>query len=122
MEPSARGLSRADDLAHELQAEIVTGRIPLGTRLRQEDLAARFGIAVKLTASPSGGVSALVTLPGELVSIDGQPLAPGLARMLDELERAGSPRLRADIADHRGLLLALPGLGVADLDRLPWAG
>jgi DNA-binding GntR family transcriptional regulator len=40
MEHSAtRGLSRADDLARELQAEIVTGRIPLGARLRQEDLA-----------------------------------------------------------------------------------
>jgi DNA-binding GntR family transcriptional regulator len=38
-------LSRADDLAHELQVEIVTGRIPLGTRLRQEDLAARFGVS-----------------------------------------------------------------------------
>jgi hypothetical protein len=55
-------------------------------------------------------------------SIDGSPLAPGLARLLDELERAGSPRLRADIARHRGLLLALPGLSVADLDRLPQAG
>ena len=38
-------LSRADDLAHELQVEIITGRIPLGTRLRQEDLAARFGVS-----------------------------------------------------------------------------
>ena len=37
--------SRADDLAHELQVEIVTGRIPLGTRLRQEDLAARYGVS-----------------------------------------------------------------------------
>ena len=37
--------SRADDLAHELQVEILTGRIPLGTRLRQEDLAARFGVS-----------------------------------------------------------------------------
>ena len=45
MEQSARRLSRADDLAHELQAEIVTGRIPLGARLRQEDLAARFGVS-----------------------------------------------------------------------------
>src|SRR3954454_19190820 len=36
--------SRADDLAHELQVEILTGRIPLGTRLRQEGLAARFGV------------------------------------------------------------------------------
>jgi DNA-binding GntR family transcriptional regulator len=42
---SARGLSRADDLARELQAEIVTGRIALGSRLRQEDLAARFGVS-----------------------------------------------------------------------------
>src|SRR5580765_2770419 len=31
--------SRADDLAHELQVEIITGRIPLGPRLRQEALA-----------------------------------------------------------------------------------
>jgi DNA-binding GntR family transcriptional regulator len=38
-------LSRADDLAHELQVEIVTGRIALGTRLRQEDLAARYGVS-----------------------------------------------------------------------------
>src|SRR4029078_12577031 len=45
MEHSTRGLSRADDLARELQAEIVTGRIPLGSRLRQEDLAARFGVS-----------------------------------------------------------------------------
>jgi DNA-binding GntR family transcriptional regulator len=45
MEQPTRGLSRADDLAHELQAEIVTGRIPLGARLRQEDLAARFGVS-----------------------------------------------------------------------------
>ena len=37
--------SRADDLAHELQVEIITGRIPLGTRLRQEDLAARYGVS-----------------------------------------------------------------------------
>src|SRR4029078_7542959 len=45
MEHSTRGLSRADDLARELQAEIVTGRIPPGARLRQEDLAARFGVS-----------------------------------------------------------------------------
>ncbi len=37
--------SRADELAHELQVEIVTGRIALGTRLRQEDLAARYGVS-----------------------------------------------------------------------------
>ena len=38
-------LSRADDLAHTLQIEIMTGEIPMGTRLRQEDLAARFGVS-----------------------------------------------------------------------------
>jgi DNA-binding GntR family transcriptional regulator len=37
--------SRADELAHQLQVEIITGRIPLGTRLHQEDLAARFGVS-----------------------------------------------------------------------------
>src|SRR3954471_6447027 len=37
--------SRADHLAHELQVEIITGRSPIGTRLRQEDLAARFGVS-----------------------------------------------------------------------------
>jgi subtilisin family serine protease len=51
-----------------------------------------------------------------------ETIAPGLARLLDELARAGSPRLRADIARHRDLLLALPGLSIADLDRLPLAG
>jgi|HubBroStandDraft_3_1064219.scaffolds.fasta_scaffold15019_2 subtilisin family serine protease len=53
---------------------------------------------------------------------DGQPVAPGLARFLDELERAGSARLRADIARHRGLLMSLPGLSVTDLAQLPWTG
>ena len=43
--PNTPLLSRADDLAHQLQVEIVTGRIPLGARLRQEDLAARFGVS-----------------------------------------------------------------------------
>lgn len=35
-------------------------------------LAQRFDISVKLTASPSGGVTALVTLPTELVTYEGQ--------------------------------------------------
>jgi DNA-binding GntR family transcriptional regulator len=43
--PNTPTLSRADDLAHKLQVEIVTGRIPLGSRLRQEDLASRFGVS-----------------------------------------------------------------------------
>ena len=45
MSPNTPTLSRADDLAHKLQVEIVTGRIPLGSRLRQEDLASRFGVS-----------------------------------------------------------------------------
>jgi hypothetical protein len=60
-----------------------------------------------------------LTLPG---TVDGQPVAPGLARLLDELERAGSARLRADIARHRELLMSLPGLSITDLGQLPWAG
>jgi DNA-binding GntR family transcriptional regulator len=44
-DPPVSSPSRADDLAHELQLEIITGRIPLGTRLRQEDLAARFKVS-----------------------------------------------------------------------------
>ncbi len=44
-------------------------------------LASRFGVAVRLTSSPSGGVTALVTLPPELVTVDGQPMA---APVVDE--------------------------------------
>jgi len=58
-------------------------------------------------------------LPSEL---HGQLLVDGCARLLDELERAGSLGLRADIARHRALLLSLPGLPLADLRRLSWAG
>ena len=36
-------------------------------------LAQRFGVSVKLTASPSGGVTALVTLPRELVTYADEP-------------------------------------------------
>jgi subtilisin family serine protease len=52
-----------------------------------------------------------LTLPK---TVNGQPVAPGLARLLDELERAGSSRLRSDIAQHRELLMSLPGLSVTD--------
>ncbi len=37
-------------------------------------LAQRFEVAVKLTASPSGGVTALVTLPADLVTYEGEEL------------------------------------------------
>ncbi len=42
-------------------------------------LASRFGVSVKLTSSSSGGVTALVTLPGELVTVDGQPMVAPVA-------------------------------------------
>ena len=55
-------------------------------------LASRFGVAVKLTSSPSGGVTALVTLPPELVTVDGQPMvAPRGGR---DRRRGRSARLR----------------------------
>jgi hypothetical protein len=38
-----------------------------------------------------------------------RPVADGFARFLDALARAGSPGLRAAIAEHRDLLLGLPG-------------
>ncbi len=44
-------------------------------------LAQRFDISVKLTASPSGGVTALVTLPSDIVTYEGEeeaPAAPGV--------------------------------------------
>jgi subtilisin family serine protease len=47
--------------------------------------------------------------------LGGAPLAQGIARLLDALERAGSPALREDIARHRELVLALPGADLADL-------
>jgi len=51
-------------------------------------LASRFGVTVKLTASSSGGVSALVTLPGELVTVDGQPM---VAPVVDEAPAPPAP-------------------------------
>lgn len=51
-------------------------------------------------------------------TLAGQPVADGLARLLDELARAGSPALRAAVARHRTFVLGLPGASLADLDRL----
>jgi len=39
-------------------------------------LAARFAISVRLTSSPSGGVTALVTLPADLVTFEGDEVLP----------------------------------------------
>jgi signal transduction histidine kinase len=44
-------------------------------------LAQRFDISVKLTASPSGGVTALVTLPTDLVTYEGEELPPPAAEL-----------------------------------------
>ena len=63
-------------------------------------LAARFDIQVKLTSSPSGGVTALVTLPRDIVTFEGEeappaaeaPAAPAPAEPVEEeivLEDAG---------------------------------
>ena len=43
-------------------------------------LAQRFDVSVKLTASPSGGVTALVTLPADLVTYEGEELPAAAAR------------------------------------------
>jgi subtilisin family serine protease len=50
-------------------------------------------------------------------TLGGQPVAAGLGRLLDELERWGSPALRADINRHRAFVLALPGARLDDLGR-----
>ncbi|MEV6397448.1 S8 family serine peptidase [Streptomyces sp. NPDC051907] len=50
-------------------------------------------------------------------TLDGVSVADGLARLLDELARAGSPALRADVAAHRAFALALPGARLSDLDE-----
>ena len=52
-------------------------------------LAARFGVVVKLTSSPSGGVTALVTLPADLVTVDGQPMVAAAGRRADLAGAAG---------------------------------
>ncbi|WP_030559954.1 S8 family serine peptidase [Streptomyces aureocirculatus] len=49
-------------------------------------------------------------------SLGGGPLADGLARLLDALESAGSPALRADVSAYRDFALALPGARLSQLD------
>ncbi|MEU4446938.1 S8 family serine peptidase [Actinosynnema sp. NPDC050801] len=50
-------------------------------------------------------------------TIGDRSLADGLARLLDELARASSPELRADVERHRAFVLSLPGTALSDLDR-----
>lgn len=49
-------------------------------------------------------------------TLGGRSVADGLARLLDELDRAGSPALRAAISAHRPFVLALPGARLTELD------
>ena len=49
-------------------------------------------------------------------TLGGRPAAEGISRLLDELVRAGSSELRADIVSYRGLVLALPAARLSDLD------
>jgi hypothetical protein len=55
-------------------------------------------------------------------TIDGRSVTDGLAGLLDALERQGSLALQADVARYRGLVLAIPGLDLADFERLDVAG
>jgi len=61
-----------------------------------------------------GDVHRDVVVPATLA---GRPVVPGLARLLDALALAGSPALRSAIVTHRGLLLAVPGARLPDLDN-----
>jgi len=54
-------------------------------------LAQRFEISVKLTASPSGGVTALVTLPSDLVTFEGEELPPPAAELTPAPAAAAAP-------------------------------
>jgi hypothetical protein len=59
-------------------------------------LAQRFDISVKLTASPSGGVTALVTLPTDLVTYEGEELPPPAAELAPA---AAEPDLDEELAN-----------------------
>ncbi|MFJ8743022.1 S8 family serine peptidase [Embleya sp. NPDC127516] len=50
-------------------------------------------------------------------TLGGQSVGDGLARLLDELARVGSPALREAISEHRDFLLELPGARLSDLDE-----
>ncbi|MFE3203187.1 S8 family serine peptidase [Embleya sp. NPDC059237] len=50
-------------------------------------------------------------------TLGGQSVGDGLARLLDELARVGSPALREAITEHRDFLLELPGARLSDLDE-----
>jgi signal transduction histidine kinase len=53
-------------------------------------LAQRFDVSVKLTASPSGGVTALVTLPTDLVTYEGDELPSASPELAPSADRASA--------------------------------
>jgi hypothetical protein len=74
-------------------------------------LAQRFDISVKLTASPSGGVTALVTLPPELVTYEGEaPRGQSTAPAAPVAPAAPTPPGDVVVLDH----------GQAYADRSPY--
>ncbi len=65
-------------------------------------------------------IGLLVSAPDDIIlpeSFEGRPLVPAVDRWLTMLDRYGSPRLQADIATHRPLLMSLPGTAVTTLAR-----
>lgn len=101
------------------EANVQLGRPPLvGLALSRSlgfivigRLAQRFEISVKLTASPSGGVTALVTLPTDIVTYEGEePPAVMSQRALDEAvvsadEEAEIPQTFQDEAPSEDMIV-----------------
>ena len=51
-------------------------------------------------------------------TINEEPIAPGLSRLLVEIHSAASPPLKRDISRYRALVLALPGATLQDIANL----
>lgn len=70
-------------------------------------LAARFGIGVRLESAPSGGVTALVSLPSDVVSVaEGEPVEP--SQPLAAAETSQDADERPDSRDAHELIDAVP--------------
>lgn len=68
-------------------------------------LAQRFEISVKLTASPSGGVTALVTLPVDLVTYEGEELPPPVAELTQTPQIAPVAETTSSFAEDEVVVL-----------------
>ena len=110
--------------AGQLAAALVSTH--LDEALRLVNTRRRVTVAWHRMRGPDLLTAILSTPPGEPVAIpatiDGHSVRDGLARLLDELEEAGSLPLRTDAARYRDLLLTLPGLDLAELEQLDVAG